>query len=60
MPLKSSNDLPGPKPKKDSERDIREAVTQDADKTEGKDRDLVHGDGSTIGLPVQPDDQNKT
>ena len=23
---------------------------EDADKTEGKDRDLVHGDGGTLGL----------
>jgi hypothetical protein len=35
---------------KDVERDTREAVVEDADKTEGKDRDLVHGDGGTLGL----------
>jgi hypothetical protein len=29
---------------------MREAVVQDADKTEGKDRDLVHGEGGTFGL----------
>jgi hypothetical protein len=37
-------------PRKDEEREMRKAVVQDADKTEGKDRDLVHGDGGTIGL----------
>jgi hypothetical protein len=26
------------------------AIVEDADKTEGKDRDLVHGDGGTLGL----------
>jgi hypothetical protein len=28
---------------------MREAVVEDADKTEGKDRDLMHGDGGTLG-----------
>jgi hypothetical protein len=31
------------------DRETRQAV-EDADKTEGKDRDLVHGDGGTLGL----------
>jgi hypothetical protein len=38
------------KPRKDEERAIRRAIVKDADKTEGKDRDLVHGDGSSLGL----------
>jgi hypothetical protein len=29
---------------------MREAVVEDADKTEGKDCDLMHGDGGTPGL----------
>jgi hypothetical protein len=39
--------MPPSEPRKDEER---EAVVQDADKTEGRDRDLVHGDGGTLGL----------
>ena len=38
------------RPRKDRERETREAVVEDSDKTEGKDRDLVHGDGGTLGL----------
>jgi hypothetical protein len=37
-------------PRKDEEREMREAIIQDADKIEDKDRDLVHGDGGTLGL----------
>jgi hypothetical protein len=29
---------------------MREAVVRDADRTGSKDRDLVHGDGGTLGL----------
>ncbi len=42
--------MPPSEPRKDKEREMREAVVQDADKTEGKDRDLVHGEGGTLGL----------
>jgi hypothetical protein len=42
--------MPPSEPRKDEEREMREAVVQDADKTESKDRDLVHGDGGTLGL----------
>jgi hypothetical protein len=41
--------MPASKPRKDEERETRQA-TIEADKTEGKDRDLVHGDGGTLGL----------
>jgi hypothetical protein len=37
---------------------MREAVVKDADKTEGADRDLVHGEGGSIGLPLGPEDIN--
>jgi hypothetical protein len=37
-------------PPKDKEREMRRAVVEDADKTEGEDRDVVHGDGGTLGL----------
>jgi hypothetical protein len=51
MPLKLGKPkMPPSEPRKDEEREMRKAVVQDADKTEGKDRDLVHGDGGTIGL----------
>ena len=42
--------MPASKPRKDEERETRQAIVEDADKTEGKDRDLVHGDGGTLGL----------
>jgi hypothetical protein len=51
--------LPSTKPRKDEERDTQEAIIEDADKTEGKDRDLIHGDGGTIDLPVKPGDMSK-
>ena len=44
--------MPPSQPRKDKERETREAIVQDADKTEGKDRDLVHGDGAQhFGCP---------
>ncbi|WP_027531924.1 hypothetical protein [Bradyrhizobium sp. WSM3983] len=54
MTPKTSRTLPGPEPRKDSERDTQQAVIEDADKTDNKDRDLVHGDGGTIGIPAKP------
>lgn len=51
----SSKDLKGPPPREDKHRDIQEAVVQDADKSDGKDRDLVHGEGGTIDLNKKPD-----
>jgi hypothetical protein len=42
--------MPPSKPRKDDERKTRQAIVEDADNTEGKDRDLVHGDGGTLGL----------
>ena len=51
MPLQLGKPkIPASKPRKDEERETRRAVVQDADKTEGKDRDLVHGDGKSLGL----------
>jgi len=47
--------MPLSEPRKDRERETREAIVQDADKTNDKDRDLVHGDGGTLGL-----DDNET
>jgi hypothetical protein len=59
MVQNTSRDLPGPKPRKDEERDTQDARIKDANKTEGSDRDLVHGDGGTIDLPVKPGDMSK-
>jgi hypothetical protein len=55
---KSSNDLPGPRPRKDKERDMQQAIAEDADKTEDADRDLVHGDGGSVGLRAGVDELN--
>lgn len=37
-------------PPKDTERETRDAVIKDADKTNEADRDRVHGEGQSIGL----------
>jgi hypothetical protein len=47
---KSSRDILGSKPRKDTDRDTREAVIKTPDKTNDWDRDHVHGDGDTIGI----------
>jgi hypothetical protein len=47
--------MPRSEPRDDKQRETRQAIVQDADKTEGKDRDLVHGDGGTLGLGVGGD-----
>jgi hypothetical protein len=59
MVANTSRDLPGTKPRHDKQRDTQEAIIEDADKTEGKDRDLVHGEGGTIDLPTKPGDMSK-
>ena len=53
---KTSRNLPGPEPRKDSERDTREAIIADADKTDDGNCDLVHGDGGTLDMPTKPGD----
>jgi hypothetical protein len=51
MPMKFGKPkMPPSEPRKDEQRETREAIVQDADKTDGKHRDLVHGDGGTLGL----------
>ncbi|WP_193376361.1 hypothetical protein [Bradyrhizobium sp. YR681] len=42
-------------PRKDAERETQRAIMHDADQTDGAERDLVHGDGGTLGL-AKPDD----
>jgi hypothetical protein len=51
MKPKSSEDLPCPAPRKDTERETRDAIVRDADKTDGSDRDFVHGEGRIDRLP---------
>ena len=53
MALRTSRDLPATRPHKDQERDTQKAIIKDADKTEGKDRDSVHGDGGPIDLVLR-------
>ena len=50
MQPKTSRDIPGQQPRKDSERAQQQAIIKDADKTGQTDWDRVHGDGSEIGL----------
>jgi hypothetical protein len=50
--------MPPSYPRKDEQREMREAIVQDGDKTEVKHRDLVHGDGGTLGLG-EDEDLNK-
>jgi hypothetical protein len=59
MGPKTSRDLPGSKPRKDEERETQRTIVEDAAENDGKDRDLVHGDGGTIDLPVKPGDMSK-
>ena len=59
MPPRSSRDLPGHLPRKDEARETGKAIIEDADKTGGRDRDLEHGDGGTLGLPTRPGDLDR-
>jgi hypothetical protein len=43
-----------PSQRKDGAGDMQQAIIEDADKTEGRDRDLEHGEGGTLGLPSKP------
>jgi hypothetical protein len=52
---KTSRDLSGSDPRKDEERDMEKAVAEDADTTDVADRDLIHGDGGTLGLDTNDD-----
>ncbi|MBK3666803.1 hypothetical protein JJE66_37050 [Bradyrhizobium diazoefficiens] len=59
MTPKTSRNMPGPEPRTDSARDTQQAIIEDADKTDNKDRDLVHGDGGSIDIPTKPDDLSR-
>lgn len=56
MHVNMSRDPATPPVKIDKERELRKAIIEDAPKNDGDDRDLVHGEGGTLGLPTKPDD----
>jgi len=60
MHPKSSRDMPGPNTRKDTDRETREAVVKTPDKTNDWDRDQVHGEGETIGIESERDDNLAT
>jgi hypothetical protein len=42
--------------KTDKKRELQDAIIEDAAVDDGEDRDLVHGEGGTLGLPTKPED----
>jgi hypothetical protein len=46
------------RPQVDRAREMRDALVRDAENAEGEDRDLVRGDGGTLGL-APGEDLNK-
>ncbi len=50
MHSESSRDIPLTPARKDSKREFEKAVIKDADKTETRDWDKIHGDGDQFGL----------
>ncbi len=52
MQPKSSRDMPAGPQRKDTKRELETAVIKDADKTETKDWDKVHGDGDQLDLDI--------
>ncbi|WP_164987123.1 MULTISPECIES: hypothetical protein [Mesorhizobium] len=52
--------MPGPYPHKNTDRETREAVVKTPDKTNDWDRDQVHGEGETIGIESERDDNLAT
>jgi hypothetical protein len=51
--------MPPSEPRKDEAREMQQAIVKDADNTEVKDRDQVHGDGGTLGLDSASDSDHK-
>ncbi len=50
MQSKSSRDIPAGPKRKDTERELDKAIIKDADKTETRDWDKIHGDGDQLDL----------
>lgn len=42
-------------PHPDKARELQEAIIEDAGETGDSDRDLVHGEGGTLGFPAEPE-----
>jgi hypothetical protein len=59
MPANNPHHAPTVPVKTDKERDMQDSIVEDAAKSDGTDRDLVHGDGGTLGLPTKPEDLNQ-
>ncbi|MEO5759580.1 MAG: hypothetical protein ABIQ51_22320 [Mesorhizobium sp.] len=59
MEPKSSRDMPGAKPRKDTDRETGEAVVKTPDKTNDWDWDQVHGDGHTVGIKPEKGVESK-
>lgn len=53
MPSTPTQHPPGAEPRNDQARDTK-PIMEDADKGNDRERDLVHGEGGTIGLPDNP------
>jgi len=59
MPSKIPGHDAAPSPRKNKARELQRAAIEDADKSDGRDRDLEHGEGGTLGLPSKPGDLNQ-
>jgi hypothetical protein len=57
--MAAPRDIPPPKPRNDEDKQKPKAIVQDATECDGKDRDLVHGEGGTLDVPVKPADISK-
>jgi hypothetical protein len=56
MPDTMPRDVPTTPVRTDKKRDLQDAIVEDAPQNDGADRDLVHGEGGTLGLPSKPGD----
>ncbi|WP_245325468.1 hypothetical protein [Bradyrhizobium sp. CCH5-F6] len=58
-PPPTSRDPSGPQPRSDKEHDAQDSIVESAGDNEDDGRDLVRGDGGSIGLPARPGDLAK-
>jgi hypothetical protein len=59
MQANTSQKAPAVPVKIDKERELQDSIIEDAPENDGADRDLVHGEGGTLGLPTKPEDLNQ-
>ena len=59
MTPKNSQSLKETKSRTDQRPKMQEPLIENAGQTEGEDRDLVHGDGGAIDIPVTSADMSK-